>query len=687
MSSLHIKLAAWNATANPTQTTKVTAVAAVEGGIACGHSDGNIWLYELVPRTTDNTTQLSLYPKSLLAGHQTQIDSPMRDGSQDTIISVADDGSVVVWGADDGRCIARTRTALQNIRPNSSGEDLLFIVGEGGAVYLVYDSLAVRKRKDHFRSELITCASDGVRDVLVELGMGVSSPESAADSPMFYLESTFASLGEEFAIESLFLAVSPGILLRWKAQRAFLARSDIIFWDATGNIFSVCSSAGMHLTKALHHDKTGERPMYDARMAGRTNIFVSYTSDLPPSMVAGKSPDPVLFGMDELWRHTLVTKSGSIALGCDTGKILITSPVAMIGSVDGPAKPLELLGHTAAITALYEWSAMGDSECDYCNTGDDAQVPDDSADDADSTGCQIASKDLTIRIWDAITGKLLNTLPSQSAPVPVMEALLKSHILAIGSDNSTTLISMNYLDRVYHVARLTLRGDSGDLSKQHIELGHISDTMCDDSGQQRQHGSLARGHSPMASSAASHWAGVQQLSSYGRGSAWGGRSSITQLQALVTRLIPDGTSISEVGQILDKELRRHSDGRSALQPLNTSLMLLSALFTWGVSDELDRIKRKVFGMQPPRANISLAISNKQRDVHTVLFPHSWKHRRASWCVSSLLNSQRMLAILVLARGVLQGKPGRMCCYMWTGYCGLMCWKPLGNPAARPWGSL
>ncbi|KAJ1933295.1 WD repeat-containing protein 7, partial [Linderina macrospora] len=373
MSSLHVKLAAWNATANPTQTTKVTAVAAVEGGIACGHNDGNIWLYELAPHTTDGTTQLRLYPKSLLAGHQSpisvlkvaQLDSPMRDGSQDTIISVAVDGSVVVWGADDGRCIARTRTSLQNIRPTSinvqavdyesAGEDLLFISGEGGTVCvlsypsleLVYEwnlphpewltSLAVRKRKDHFRSELITCATDGVvriwsydefglaqRDVfsransptlasLVEIGMGVSNPGSAAESvasdsegdgnggreTMFYLESTFASLGEEFAIGSLvvnpfnedeFLAVSPGIvrlfasrdnelheLLRWKAQRnasapfvggAFLAKTDIIFWDTTGNIFSVCSSftveggsVGMHLTKALHQEKTGVKPM------------------------------------------------------------------------------------------------------------------------------------------------------------------------------------------------------------------------------------------------------------------------------------------------------------------------------------------------------------------------------------------------------------------------------------------
>ncbi|KAJ1933934.1 hypothetical protein FBU59_005860, partial [Linderina macrospora] len=440
--------------------------------------------------------------------------------------------------------------------------------------------------------------------------------------------------------------------------------------------------------------------------------------------------------MDELWNQwlehmaselnttsTLVTKSGNIALGCDTGDILVTSPMAMIGNVVGPVKPLKLHGHTAAITALYEWSAMGDSECECCGARDDAHVPDDSADDSDSdsdsTGCQActhnllvsAGKDLTIRIWDAVTGELLNTLPSQSAPVVqlcgilptkqpvarhntelhvVTEAYLKSHILAIGSDNSTTLISMNYLDRVhvtppYHarVVRLTLRGDSGDLmlqygdeSRQYIDLSHIVGSMGDGSDQQPPHGrypsfsiSLVRGGQATAvsslgplgdSTAPGHWASVQQLASYGRGSAWGGRPSvlvmdfdITQLQALVTRLVPDGTAMSDVERILNKELCGQSDGRSALQPLNTSLMLLSALFTWGVSDELDRIKRKVFGMQPPRANISLAISNRQRDVHTVMFPHSWEHRRDSWCVSSLLNSQRMLAILVLARGALQ----------------------------------
>ncbi|KAI8322062.1 hypothetical protein GQ54DRAFT_162397 [Martensiomyces pterosporus] len=962
MSSLHIKLAAWNAAANPTNT-KVTAVATCENGVVCGHADGSIWLYELIapaaeasaaPSEAGELGGLGLHPKSLLAGHHSpivllqlaEIDSSTSDGSEGAIVSVSEDGDVIVWGASDGRCISRVRTPMQNIRPSSinlqavdyesAGEDLLFISGEGEAVYvlsfpsleLVYEwqlphpewitALAVRKRKDHFRSELITCTRDGVvriwsydefglaqNDVfsratsptlanLAEMGLGASNPGSGTESAssdveaecgsgprdtMFCLESTFASLGEEYAITSLvvnpfnedeFVAVSPGIvrlfasrdnelheLLRWKAQKnssspfvggGFLAKSDIIFWDTLGNIFSVCSSftveggsAGMHLTRGLHAERTGEAPVFvvsgldvvsagpesalgnaASRAAGRVNMFASYTSNkgkhtlsvlfpVPLSSVSGSANrphlvaedaksgsktwlgEPVFFSMDSMWEEwiagvaskrdttcALVTHAGKIALGYDDGAIRISPPMALVSSSSGSvwnsadesssdagtgasgessksSAPLlaDLHGHTSAVTALYEWSAPNDSVCECCEPSGTADAPGAAGMDVggeEDGGCEgsndpgietgkcaacshnllvSASKDLTVRIWDVVTGEHLYTLPAQSAPIvqlcaitPVkavawkdtdrhrdMEGLLKSLVLGIGSDNSTTLISMDYLERVcvtapYHeqLVRLSLRGDTGDLvlhyadesrqrvegdlvlhyadeSRQRVELGRLLAQRGDDGTQNCPFPSyslsLVHPQSPsagtttpplLASDGSRHWASVQLLPAFGRGARRGGTPTVllmdievTQLQSVVSKLIPDGTSMKDVRRLLRLESREMAaardaaagDAKSALQPLHTSLMLLSALFTWGISEELDSIKRHVFCMRPPMSNVSLSISSNQKGVHTVLLPHP-RNRRSSWCASPLLNSQRMLAILVLSRGILQG---------------------------------
>ncbi|KAJ2811750.1 hypothetical protein FBU31_007716, partial [Coemansia sp. 'formosensis'] len=327
MSQLNVELAVWNAAANPTRS-RVTTIVACKDGVVCGHADGKIWLYKLnaagakstpPPLDTpkrDELLGLDVKPRCLLAAHQSpiillqlgQISSPSSEGYEGTITSVSEDGDVVLWGVSDGRCIARIRTPLQNIRPTSiclqtvdyqsAAEDLMFISGEGPVAYvlsypsleLVYEwslphpewitALAVRKRKDHFRSELITCTTDGAvrlwsfdefalaqQDVFsraaspvmgntTDVGLGLSGSGSGAESAssdmdadplggsrsgMFCLESTFSHLGEEYAISSLatnpfnedeFLAVSPTVvrlfasrdsqlheLLRWKAQR------------------------------------------------------------------------------------------------------------------------------------------------------------------------------------------------------------------------------------------------------------------------------------------------------------------------------------------------------------------------------------------------------------------------------------------------------------------------------------
>ncbi|KAJ2685707.1 hypothetical protein IWW39_004093, partial [Coemansia spiralis] len=934
MSQLNVELAVWNAAANPT-CSRVTAIAACEDGVVCGHADGKIWLYKL--NTTDAKTTppldtlkqdellgLEVQPKCLLAAHQSpiillqpgQISSPSSEGYEGTIASVSEDGDVVLWGVSDGRCIARIRTPLQNIRPTSiclqtvdyqsAAEDLMFISGEGPVAYvlsypsleLVYEwslphpewitTLAVRKRKDHFRSELITCTADGAvrlwsfdefalaqQDVFsraaspilgntADAGLGLSGNGSGADSAssdveadpqcssrngMFNLESIFSHLGEEFAIRRLaanpynedeFLAVSPTVvrlfasrdsqlheLLRWKAQRktsasfaggSFLSKSDIVFWDELGNISSVCSSfavqggsAGIHVTRSLHAEATGEPPVFvvaslnrvpvgpesslgsaiAGRVGSQTNVLAMYSSNrdkqtmsiilpAPLSSVSGSANRPhldpedakgghknwlgrsTIFDMALLWNGclehmrperditcALVTNSGSIAVGMSNGAIRLMPLPQLLGiaplsesSTDSGSHEsgvLELCGHTSAITALYEWSVPSAGSCEFCrrssSTSSKARPSGGSSDIADrdhqsvgslgaSTalkGCAScspnllvsASADLTLRIWDMASGECLNTLAAQSAPVvhvcstlptkhtlwqesdghQALKGLLRSLVVAVGSDNSATLLSMETLERVYvsapyheKLVRLALCKDAGGLvlcfadeTKRVIVLEHIL----------AQRGQLEPIEPPPAysvsllpalskpvdgsNSRGGHWADVHTLSSSGRNSARCVSPvalvlevEVTQLQAAISRLIPDGASSKQVQHLLDAEAHDQlrvgcygngAGGKPMLQPLRTSLALLSVLCSWGLCAELDEIKTSAFGMHPPPGNVSLAISNKHLGVYSVQFP-SGTSRGSSWCMSPLLNAQRMLGILTLSRGILQGNEKR-----------------------------
>ncbi|KAJ2056675.1 hypothetical protein GGH13_007498 [Coemansia sp. S155-1] len=935
MSQLNVELAVWNAAANPTRS-RVTAIVACKDGVACGHADGKIWLYKLNAadaKTTlsqldtpkrDELLGLEVQPRCLLAAHQSpiillqlgQISSPSSEGYEGTITSVSEDGDVVLWGVSDGRCIARIRTPLQNIRPTSiclqtvdyqsAAEDLMFISGEGPVAYvlsypsleLVYEwslphpewvtALAVRKRKDHFRSELITCTTDGAvrlwsfdefalaqQDVFsraaspvlgntADAGLGLSGNGSGAESAssdmeadplggshsgMFCLESTFSHLGEEFAISRLatnpfnedeFLAVSPTVvrlfasrdsqlheLLRWKAQRktsapfaggSFLSKADVVFWDELGNISSACSSfaiqggsAGIHVTRSLHAEATGEVPACvvsslnrvpagpesslgnatAARDGNQVNVLAMYSSNrdshtmsiilpTPLSSVSGSANRPHLdpedakgghkswlgrsttIDMALLWDEclehmrsgqdmtcALVTDSGSIALGLCDGTIRLMPLPQLLGIAplsgsdtdtgNYESGVLELRGHTSAITALYEWAVPSVSSCDFCRRSSsmstEARPSGGSSDMADTDRQSVrslatstaqrscaacspnllvsASADLTLRIWDMASGECLNTLAVQSAPAvhlcstlptkhnlwqesgghQALKSLLRSLVVAVGSDNSATLLSMETLERVYvsapyheKLVRLALCKDAGGLvlcfadeTKRVIVLEHIL-------AQRRQlepiepppaySVSLLPGLSKPADGSASrggHWTGLHMLSSSGRNSARCVSPialvlevDVTQLQAAISRLIPDGASNKQVQHLLDAEAQDqlrvgcygHGAGsRPMLQPLRTSLALLSVLCSWGVCAELDEIKTSAFGMQPPPGNVSLAISNKQLGVHSVQFPSGAKGG-SSWCMSPLLNAQRMLGILTLSRGILQGNEKR-----------------------------
>ncbi|KAJ1906822.1 hypothetical protein LPJ81_001136 [Coemansia sp. IMI 209127] len=327
MSSLHIRLAAWNAAANPTRS-QVTAVTGLKDGVACGDAEGRIWLYALESsggaQQANDTVDIQLRPKCLLSAHrapivalrEAQISSPSNEGSEETVVSVSADGDVIVWSATDGRCISRARivpqeamlhpstvgVSLQTVEYQSAAEDLLFVFGHGPTVRIFsYPSLeivyewttphpaewitahALRKRKDHFGSQLITCTTTGTiriwrydefalaqQDVfsrsasptvaapaVMDLSAAGSGTESAysdgegtgTESPghgprstlMFQLEAQYeSSLGgsdNEAAVSSLvinpfnndeFLAVSPALVRLFGIQKGEL--HEVLRW-------------------------------------------------------------------------------------------------------------------------------------------------------------------------------------------------------------------------------------------------------------------------------------------------------------------------------------------------------------------------------------------------------------------------------------------------------------------------
>ncbi|KAJ2776735.1 hypothetical protein GGI15_004754, partial [Coemansia interrupta] len=774
--------------------------------------------------------------------------------------------------------IRPTLANIQAVDYQPASEDLLFVSGEGRTSYVLsFPSLevvhewnlphsewvtaqVVRKRKDHFRSELITCSSDGVvriwsydefvlsqQDVFsrtasprpsgfADIGiLGASTPASGSESVssdqdsevagggrsgVFCLESTFAALGEEYAIIRLvvnpfnddeFLAVSPTIvrlfasrdselheLLRWKAQRTnsaafagagFLTKSDIVFWDALGNIFNVCSSfaveggsVGMHLTRGQHSERTGEQPEFsvsslDSVIAGPgsalgvvsnhpntpINVLTTYTSNrkthslsvvlpVPLSSVSGSANRPhvdpedskskaknwlggsTFFEMNSLWNRwlegikrgsnitsSIVLRSGRIALGLSDGMIRLASPMSLVCKQETRSeamKDLSLSAHRSAITALFEWDAVAIGSCTDCTDS-----PSDDRDPPTGSVLLSASKDLTIKIWDITTGKCLYTLPCQSAPVVSMfavlpatkaiawnqeserhckhAALLESLVLAVSSDNSTTLVSMNSLERIHVTApyherpvRLSLCKDSGDLflrysddSQRTIELSHLvkASPKLDDARTDPFPSytvSLTSSASRLVGDNATvngdhSWASIHFLlasSNFSKLRTNNGVPSavvldieIMQLYAAVSRIVTEGTGRQELQQlILDEATARNGSGgtsvthgvsgscsKGTLWPLNTALMLMSALCTWDISKDLDATKQNVFGLERPLSNVSVSLSNKYPDVHTVVFP-SAQVKGFCWCVSPLLNAQRMMAILVLSQSILQG---------------------------------
>ncbi|KAJ1854436.1 hypothetical protein LPJ76_004022 [Coemansia sp. RSA 638] len=857
MTSLTLRLAAWNATANPTHT-RVTAVTAYRDGVACGHADGTIWLYDLVlPTDTQCSSSFELYPKCLLSAHQSPIaliklaetSAPTPEGREGTLISVSEDGDVIVWSTTDGRCMSRVRSPLQGIRPTSlclqtvdyqsAAEDLLFVAGEGSVAYVLsYPSLelvyewqqphsqwvtaqAVRKRKDHFRSELLTCTADGVVRIWSydEFGLAQQDVFSRATSPvqqsqaglsppganindgsrpesvdepesdsqervMFNLESQFAALGEDHAITQLtvnpfnddeFLAVSPKIvrlfasrnnelheLLRWRTQRStdslfagagFLAQSDIVFWDTAGTIFSVCTqfsveggSAGMHMARGLHVETSSDKDAVSvatslcsvppgaadsvlASVAGtqnaRVDVLVSYASSgtrhvlsvimpVPLSSVSGSANRPhavpedaksgprnwlgqaTPFFMRPLWdgwlhdaelprqvTSALVTHTDQVAVGYGDGVVQIVPQAQLISGRDSSDGVTELSGHTASITALFEWqptashsAALHSREVLGSAVQSEAAV---TAANAESRGLLLsASKDLTLRIWDLDLGECVFVLSTQSAPVVFMAGVtvprtsaawkessrhrelsmvLDSLVLAVGSDNSTTLVSVAEFVRMhvtapYHVApvRLSLCRNTGDLELHYADGSRRRIPLARQGGSGSQEDpanvrypefsvSLAQTRATSGSSRG-RWLGATTLS----------RTSpvllldidVEQLHASTSRVVTEQTSMDEMHELA-----------SSNTSVQVSQQVLSQLCSWGVSMDLDKIKREEFGMQAPR-HMSLSMSNKRTGVNTIVFPNQ-ASVGSSWCMSPLLNAQRMLAILVLARSVLQGK--------------------------------
>ncbi|KAJ2171548.1 hypothetical protein GGH16_002795 [Coemansia sp. RSA 560] len=108
---------------------------------------------------------------------------------------------------------------------------------------------------------------------------------------------------------------------------------------------------------------------------------------------------------------------------------------------------------------------------------------------------------------------------------------------------------------------------------------------------------------------------------------------VEQLHASTSRVVTEQTSMDEMHELA-----------SSNTSVQVSQQVLSQICSWGVSSDLDKIKRDEFGMQAPR-HMSLSMSNKRFGVNTIVFPNR-ASAGSSWCMSPLLNAQRMLAILL-----------------------------------------
>ncbi|KAJ2617701.1 hypothetical protein H4S08_000209 [Coemansia sp. RSA 1365] len=424
----------------------------------------------------------------------------------------------------------------------------------------------------------------------------------------------------------------------------------------------------------------------------------------------------VLFDMSTLWdgwikqakiergiSSALVTNAGdAVVVGYCDGTIVITSPALLIdglfggdGDTEGDLDTIELCGHTAAITALCEWQPSADSVAVEASVHDSPGIggQDNSKSGRKPRASSLlisASKDLTMRIWNMGTGECLYIFPAQSSPVVSIQSmsptrtmawkesvrhrelgeLLSSLVLAVESGGSTALVSVTSLERLhvtppYHEppVRIALCRDSGDLElqyaddvQQQISLSHFLRAGNNDEGQYPEcilnlaQPTMASYQAPGNNNGCDGrgWISVKMISQNGHSQRWPGSGALAcvidvdigQLQTSVSKVVADEST--------EKEMRRLA-GRSDVRG---SLQLLSRLCTWGVSKELDAAKRG-FGLRPPHSNITLSITNNVRETNTMLFPNYSDHC-ASWCVSRVFNAQRMLAILVLARGALHG---------------------------------
>ncbi|KAJ2521988.1 hypothetical protein H4217_001038 [Coemansia sp. RSA 1939] len=416
----------------------------------------------------------------------------------------------------------------------------------------------------------------------------------------------------------------------------------------------------------------------------------------------------------------LVLRCGRLVLGYSDGAIRVVSPTSMMVETEEPEqKPsadnaASFSGHNEAVCALYEWQPP---------TLVNRQRTDDTA-SAGCSLLVSASKDLSMRIWDLATGVCLNVLAAQSAPIVRLSAVLlpanrvawqeaEKHealcaeldtlVLGVGSDNSTVLVSMRLLDRIHVTAphyaqpvrtlvswnRAQIDICYSDSTKRTVSVAHlVGATVVEDSDgasaaatSSSNTSSRNNTSSPSSSSnnnsnigASGHsalWARLALLTPAGaRCAPLGGARTpaalileidVMSLQTAAARIAPEGTDADAMRALLASEDDSCSSLAMMTNPLRASLMLLSVLCTWGVSKSLDAAKHRVFGMQTPLPNVSLAVGGPPRrhqsddeasSTTTVVFPDV-RDKCSSWCVSPLLNAQRMLAILVLSRSALQ----------------------------------
>ncbi|KAJ1807863.1 hypothetical protein LPJ77_002743 [Coemansia sp. RSA 2523] len=268
-------------------------------------------------------------------------------------------------------------------------------------------------------------------------------------------------------------------------------------------------------------------------------------------------------------------------------------------------------------------------------------------------------------------GECVYVLSTQSAPVVFMAGvtvprtsaawnessrhrelsmLLDSLVLAVGSDNSTTLVSVAEFERMhvtapYHVApvRLSLCRDTGDLVLHYADGSRRRIPLARQGGSGSQEDPANVRYPELSISLAQ-----TRATSGNRRGRWLGATTLSrpspvllldidveQLHASTSRVVTEQTSMDEMRELA-----------SSNTSVQVSQKVLSQICSWGVSSDLDKIKRDEFGMQAPR-HMSFQIGRRFKPLSLLTLAQYWQSANVARSAPRAVDGEELHALTIV----------------------------------------